>query len=206
MIRQILAVSQGPNDLGFLQGLKDRLGCDAKLIASSELPILRQRGSITKRTDGRLIWDESRRLGADLIVRITDADDQPVRDVLRQECQKYPEEAHSVLLCGACDPDIEHWLSLDLDYTMEQLDFNDTDYPKQRHDRSGFIKQKLQNTRQDQESFSERVARFVREAPPETMRIWLDNASFSHFYDDCRRMAIQHSCEVRNERNKEDLP
>lgn len=202
MIRRILAVCQGPNDVGFLRGLRERLGCPADLINAFDLPILRQRETITKRSDARAIWDECQRLGADLIVRITDADGKAVQDVVKHERYRFPSQAQSALICGACDRSIEHWLALDIAYAAASLGFHQEDYPSDKRGQSGFIKERLRSTRQSQESYADRVERFVREAPPATMRIWLDDPGFCQFYDDCRRIAAQHQCEVTNERDR----
>jgi len=82
VIARILVVGQGPNDMGFLEGLRDRLGCDAELIDYSANPHLRKRGSYTKTNDARLIWE--RRENADLIVRLTDGDVDRPQEVRRK--------------------------------------------------------------------------------------------------------------------------
>lgn len=200
MIERILVVGQGPNDLGFLDGLRQLLGCRAELVNRlSDGSEARLRGHVTRaKQDAKYIWDH--RGDVDLIVRLTDGDTDRPQDTIREELDRWPPEAHPLLVCGVCDRDVEHWMSLDPDYVARQLGFGGRQLPRRREERSGFIKNRIKErcAGQDYLAF---VAGFVSNAPSETLRHWLDNAAFSRFYDQCRGAAQQHTCPVKNLRD-----
>ncbi len=198
MIRRILVVGQGPSDLGFLEGLRDRLGCDAELVDYSSDPSLRQRGSYTRRSDARLIWQRFRNV--DLIVRLTDGDTDRPQEARRTEGQRWPEEAWPLLVVGVCDRDVEHWLCLDPDYAGRVLGFDAHQLPGDREERSGFVKSRIRLTCPDGD-YRSFVRRIVRDAPPETLKRWLANGAFADFYEQCRDAAQQHDCVVANLRD-----
>lgn len=198
MIRRILVVGQGPNDLGFLEGLRDRLGCDAELVDYSRDPSLRQRGSYTRRSDARLIWQRFRNV--DLIVRLTDGDTYRPQEACRTEGQRWPEEAKSLLIVGVCDRDVEHWLCLDPGYAGRVLGFDPGHLPADREARSGFIKNRIRRVCPDGE-YQSFVAGIVKKAPPESLKRWLENGAFADFYEQCRAAAQRHDCPVTNLRD-----
>ncbi|MGQ9651617.1 MAG: hypothetical protein ACUVXJ_16035 [Phycisphaerae bacterium] len=198
MIKQILVVGQGPNDLGFLEGLCDCLGCRAELVDYRKDPGLRQRGTYTKKRDAKLIWQRFRNV--DLIVRLTDGDTNRPREARRTEEQYWPEEARSLLIVGVCDRDLEHWLCLDPGYVGRVLDFDPGQLPPDREARSGFIKRRIRLACPDGD-YRKFVRRIVSDAPSETLKRWLANGAFAEFYEQCRDAARQHCCVVANLRD-----
>lgn len=201
MIRRIALVGQGPNDIGFVNGLKDRLGCDAKLVDLTSRPILRSRGSYTRSKDAKLITGEAQ--GADLVIRITDAAKDRWQKVVREEKKRYPNELQGRFICGACERDIEHWMALDPRYAAKQLHFEVEDLPKQRADRTGFLKHHIQR-RVTGGDYVEFVSQFVRDASPQTMKQWLRNPAFRQFYDECIAAAKRANCDVNDERSRSE--
>lgn len=196
MIRRVVLVSQGENDLGFLKGLRSLLGCDSVLTDYLQGHAeLRQRGHYTQSRDARQIWRAYQ--GADLIVRLTDGDTDSPQAVYREECERWPVEARSKLVCGVCDRDVEHWMCLHPAYAASVLRCDATQIPRDRKDRCGFIKSRIDAVR-GQVSREEFVARYVTHAPRETLRIWLRNRAFRHFHDQCRDKAQEAQCPVRN--------
>lgn len=202
MIQQILIVAQGPNDVGFLRGLRDRLGCAAQLVDyTSGDKLLRQRGQFTRKKDAQLICSNYSHI--DLIVRLTDGDIKQPQKVKREEQSRWPTEAQDILAFGVCDRDIEHWMCLDLDYAEKELEFDRAQLPNNREQKSSFIKNRIDKRRGNQD-YTAFVADFVINAPPATVRRWLDNPAFSDFYDQCRAAAQRHDCEVKNLRDTEE--
>ena len=201
MIERVLVVGQGPNDLGFLKGLAQLLKCEAepheRLSDGSEA---RQRGQLTRgKQDAKFIWD--RRGNVDLVVRLTDGDTDRPQDTSREELKRWPPDASSLLVCGVCDRDVEHWMCLDLDYAAEKLSFDKRKLPTKRDDRSGFIKSRIRKL--GGPDYQDFVTRFVANAPPATIRRWLHNPAFSHFHDQCRAAARRQNCPAQNLRDSE---
>ncbi len=203
MIERVLAICQGPNDIGLLTGLRDRLGCAADVRSSLNDPALRQRGVHLLRTNAKRIWVEAQRTGIHLVVRLTDSDGRPFQQILREERSRFPEPAQPFLVCGVCDPDVEHWLNLDTIYAAGRLNFDPQDLPSDRVGYSSFIKHRIQlvSGGKRPEDYRDFIAQFVREAPDETMRRWLKDQSFGDFYSECVRVAkLQQDCPIRDER------
>lgn len=198
MIRKILVVTQGYSEVGFLTGLRDRLNCRAEIVSCSRLPLLRQRGSYTRRQDAELIAREFRAQGADLLVRLTDGDTTRPAEVARAEQEKWPENVRAEMICGVCDRDVEHWLVLDRQHAAEALGLDRL--PSDRVDLSGVVKGRLSDKRAGGRTLEQVVADFVRNLPGEVFRRWLNNPAFSEFYDQCRAAARRHDCETPNER------
>lgn len=196
MIRRILVVAQGPNDVGFLKGLRDLLECDAELTTClADGKEARLRDHVTRsRQDAQYIWDQ--RGEVDLIVRLTDGDTAKPQDTLRAELARWPEQAREMLICGVCDRDVEHWMCLDVDYAARALNFDKGRLPERREERSGFIKNRIREQCPSGE-YDTFVARFVAGAPRETIRRWLQNPAFRQFHDHCVRAARRHDCRVK---------
>jgi hypothetical protein len=202
MITCVLVIAQGPNDIGFLMGLRDRLGCGAELINYQADPRLRQRSSLLKRGQAKLICEVSlNQYPVDLIVRLTDGDTRRCHEVRNKTVEAFPENVRAMLVCGVCDRDVEHWLSLDPHYLARELEFDPSELPAARLERSSFVKSKVsQRAKATRTSFVDVVAELVREAP---LHSWLANPAFADFYDQCRDAAQRRGCEVTNLRDRE---
>jgi hypothetical protein len=198
VIVEVVLVAQGENDIGFLEGLRERLRCGANAIHYlSGHPELRQRSHHTRTCDAKDICERFR--NADLIVRLTDGDANRPQDACREELERWPSHARPKLVCGVCDRDVEHWICLDPDYAARRLHFAPDQLPKERKDRSGFIKHRIDEARGSQ-ARKDFVAGFVRDAQVATMRRWLANPAFGTFYSECVRAAKLQDCEVNDER------
>ena len=202
MIRNIVLIGQGPNDIGFLEGLRDRLGCHAEITDYRDEPILRKKGTLTRPKDARLIINRClSRQPVDLVVRLTDGDTKRPQDIARKERTRFPERIDSLFICGVCDRDIEAWLTLDVSHLARTLGFDPTELPVDREARSAFIKNRITRSLQQDQTYTAFVADFVRQAPSSVVKRWLANPAFSAFYDDCRAAAERHDCEVTNLRD-----
>lgn len=200
-IQKILVVGQGPNDLGFLEGFRKILNCEAKLLDYETSRALRQRGSFTRRKDAARIWEE--RGDIDLIIRLTDSDQNQPQRARIDEMSRWPSEARDMLIVGVCNRDIEHWLLLDAHYLGKRLDFDSKDLPVDRVGLSGFVKSKIKE-KAIAHNYKDFVAKLVEDAPSETIRLWLRDAAFADFYDECRRVAKKHDCPIPNLRERSE--
>lgn len=203
MIRRIAVIAQGPNDVGFLHGLKDRLRCDAEIVDYSTVPILRRRNKYTPPKEMRLILRHVK--DTDLLVRLTDADKDRWQEVTRREAGCFSQQFAGRFICGVCDRDVENWMLLHKPYAARVLHFQPEDIPSDRADRSRFVKSKISSILGGQRDHIGFVARFVREAPADAFAIWLKDPAFSRFYDECVAAARQVDCPVNDERSPSDV-
>ncbi len=197
MIHKIGIIYQGPNDLGFLQGLCRRLRCDAELIPA----ISRGRTRISIRRQASKIWQSFRKAGVDLVVRLTDADAERWQDVKREEERHFPQEARSVLVCGVATRNLEHWLVADPGYAKDALGLG-PEALAAAEAITGNVKAAIVDRRRNGEKHSDFVERLVADAPREVFRRWLQTESLGSFYDVCRAAAHRENCQVPNERNE----
>ncbi len=195
MIRTIGVIYQDRNSLGFLEGVRRRLKCDAKLVDppagignTRDLP----------RRQARLAWAHFQKKGVDLVVRLTDADETRWQDVRRDELHRIPSGASSVWICGVAVENPEDWLSLDPGYLAAALGIPNSELSSAQN-RIGAVKRAIATRRRAEEDSSEVVARIVCEAPSEVFRRWLKDESFRCFYTDCRGAASRENCETPNE-------
>jgi hypothetical protein len=200
VIRTVVLVVQGENEIGFLEGLRDCLGCGAQSVHYLQNhPELRLRSQYTRKKEANDIWRVYR--GADLVIRLTDGDTDRPQDACREELKQWPGESHPLLICGVCDRDIEYWMCIDAEYAASRLECRVEQLPRDRKDRSGFVKNRIETVRGGQ-PYRDFVADFVRAAPKKTIRRWLDNPAFAHFYEQCRDRAQQAGdCPMRNLRD-----
>ncbi len=197
MIHKIGIIYQGPNDLGFLQGLRRRLRCEAELIPA----ISRGRTRISIRRQASKIWLSFRKARVDLVVRLTDADTDRWQDVKREEERRFPQEARSVLVCGVATRNLEHWLVADPGYAKDALGLGPEALATVEAV-TGNVKAAISQRRKPGEGHSDVVERLVIGAPPDVFQRWLQNESLGVFYDDCRAAARRENCQVPNECNE----
>ena len=195
MIRTIGGVYQDATSFGFLKGLQARLGCSADIIPPIA-PMGRTR-HLTRR-QARIAWEYFAKKGADVIVRLTDADRTPWREVVQREEEAFPAEAKPLLICAAAVENIEDWLALDLPHLAKALSIDLNELADPAH-RTGRIKRGLAMARSANEGKSDVVARLISQAPQDVFRRWLQDESLRRFYQDCRAAAAQHDCPVPNE-------
>jgi len=195
LIRTIGVIYQDRISLGFLEGVRRRLDCDAKLVDppagignTRDLP----------RKQARLAWAYFQKNRVDLVVRLTDADRTRWQDVRRGELERVPLEARSVWICGVAVENLEEWLCLEPGYLAETLAIPQSELLSPQN-RTGVVKSAVAMQRRIEEDSSAVVARIVCEAPGEVFRRWLKNDALRTFYSDCRDAAKQANCETPNE-------
>lgn len=194
MIQRIGVIYQDVNSRGFLEGLRDRLDCDAELIPP---PAAIGKQRVMRRRDLKNAWSHFQKQNVDLVVRFTDADSVPWRDVQRKEVQRTPEDAKSLWVCGVAVENVEDWLALDPDYLASQINVLVSDL-QDPSTRTGCVKSAI--NRQSTSTRSETVRHIVRSLPTDVFRTWLQGCdSLRTFYADCRQAAARQNCETPNE-------
>jgi len=198
LIRTIGIIYQDRNSLGFLDGIRKRLNCDARLVGppagignTRDLP----------RKQAQLAWAHFQKNQVDLVVRLTDADRTRWQDVRRDELERVPLEARSIWICGIAVENLEEWLCLEPGYLAEALAIPKSELSSPQN-RTGVVKNAVAMRRRTEEDSSEVVARIVCEAPVGVFRRWLRDDALRCFYSDCRDAAKQADCETPNELNE----
>lgn len=110
MIQHIGVIYQDMISLGFLEGLKERLGCSATVIPP---PGNLGDDQIIPLKKKRLVSAYFRRNGVDLIIRFTDADQKRWQDVQREEGRGFLSDFEQRVVCGVANRSPEDWLALD---------------------------------------------------------------------------------------------
>ncbi len=205
MIRKVILLAQGPNDVGFVRGLQRRLGCQAEMIDFTSDPGLRLRGQTMTARDVKRTLRKLHEESGDLLVRLTDADESRAARVAQREKERFEQHGEERVVVGVCDPDVEAWITADLAYAAEILDFERGKVPKDRVGRSGFIKSRIAGkARELSLTETDFVEQFIAQVPSEVMRRWLSTHSgkaFRRFYDECVAAAQRAACPVQDERS-----
>ncbi len=187
-------VVQGDADEAVVRGLVDRW-CQT---AESVRGMFRgQSGESLRRELPKALHALRDQMQCDLLVVLTDADNDRWQDVKRREWTRVPADCQDICLFGVADRNIECWLAADRNALSEELGCSETDIP--REDPSGFVKRRFGLGQRDdsRENAKQRIARFVAAAP---LKNWISNApSFNDFYQSARALAGQRRCEIPNE-------
>jgi len=195
LIEKIGVIYQDAISLGFLRGLRDRLGCKAEFVLpTTAIGQTRQMPS----KEAKYAWDYFRKKGVHLVVRFTDADRHRWQDVQRKELGVIPSEARALWICGVAVNNPEEWMCQDPSYLAHALDVP-LEELRSRRDRAGRLKDAFAQARQPDEGQSDTVARIVRDAPTEVFRRWLGDDSLRAFYQECRAAAARADCDTPNE-------
>ena len=195
MITRIGVIYQDKNSLGFLEGLRVRLGCEAEFV---EPPTRIGRPQRLPRREAALAWRYFQKRAVDLVVRFTDADGHRWQDVRRKELDVSPEQAGDLWICGVAVNNPEDWLCLASDHLAEVLNLRPEDLVDSEH-RPGRIKRAITLARRADQGQADVVAEIVQKAPREVFRRWLDDDALRAFYSDCRAAAARADCQTPNE-------
>ena len=184
---------EGATDRAFLEGLRRRWLPDAVLIPGA----FRGKSGVSLRRDIPHICQELNHKGANVLVFLTDADEQEWRQVRKRESGYVPAEFQHVTLYGVADRNIECWLAADRDYLARRL--NVASKVLNVPDPKGVIEGALGITSYDRKE--EETASIVHDAP---LRNWLKRSpSFEAFYEDARVLSKQEGHSIPNERERE---
>lgn len=177
---------QGSTDRAVLLGLRDRWCPDAKLVEGHF------RGTNPRRELPRAC-EELRAKGCEVIVSLTDADQEDWRRLLQSEEKAVPEGYRERIVLGVADRNIECWLALDREYLASRI--NCAPDALAAADPKGLFEALIGITRDDKRE--DEIAAIVKDAP---LRNWLRDPSFEQFYERARRVSARLRCELPNER------
>jgi len=138
----------------------------------------------------------------DILVVLTDSDDNPWRTVKQRESAKVPNAFQHLCVFGVAERNVECCLSIDHQQLAIQLGCKAEEIPKD--DPSGFVKVRfgMGERAEKRDAAKERVCEFVARA---NMKSWIDGSdSFADFYDDARRVAALSNCGMPNERERQN--
>ncbi len=183
---------QGDMDEAVVRGLKERW-CPA-----AELAPGRYRGG-SKESHRREIAKNLQVLnsheGCNILVVLTDADNNPWREVKNREGARIPENLRHLTVFGVADQNIEWWLAIDRGSLARELECKEEEIP--RDNPSDFVKRRFGLTGRDKELGKARVCNYVSTT---SLRSWIaGSGSFKDFYEQARRWAAQNSCSIPNE-------
>lgn len=195
MIKRIGVIYQDATSLGFLHGLRKRLGCEAELV-KPPAAIGRQRRIQHKKALDAVRYFEKNQV--DLIVRFTDADRDPWRRIREAELAEVARTAHTPVVCGVAVNSPEEWLALDPEYLAGKLGFDVRDL-RAASNRTGFVKHALAKTAGGKEPMPNLVQRLVEEAGADVFGRWLRDDALREFYRDCHGAAMVAGCERPDE-------
>ena len=183
---------QGAADAAVIFGLAERW-CPHASFAEGQFRGMS--GESFRREIRRSLLDLKEDKGCDVLVVLTDADNNEWRQVKNREVGKIPEDCRHVTLFGVADRNIECWLASDRNALSVELGCRPEEIP--RDDPSDFIKRRFGlGNRSD--AGKERVRQFVIRAE---LRSWIGQSrSFADFYDNVRSFAVQTGCAFPNER------
>lgn len=197
MISKLGVIYQDINSLGFLQGLQQRLKCEAELVRSNTTA---GRSQYMTSAQARQAWNYFQNQGVDAVIRLTDADLQPWQEVKRTELKVFPKALRNshLLVCGVAVNNTEEWLALDAQDLARRLGQNATRLPS-GPDRTDVVKKWIRNAVEPGRTKSEVVRRLVLEAESNVFKAWLRDESFRDFYQECRNLAERFNCDTPNE-------
>ena len=177
---------QGSTDRAMLVGLRDRWCPNAELV-EGHFRGTNPRRELPKACEE--LWAK----GCDVIVSLTDADEEDWRRLLQSEERAVPEGYRERTVLGVADRNIECWLAIDREYLASRLncapDALAAPNPK------GPFESLIGITRDDKKE--DQIAAIVASAP---LRNWLRDRSFERFYETVRRVSARMECDLPNER------
>lgn len=186
---------QGSADEAFVHGLAQRWCPDAERAQSK---FRGSSGISFRREIEKALWDLRDDKSCDLLVVLTDSDENAWRDVQKREWARVPVDCRHMCVFGVAERNIECWLAIDRVALARELQCDPSDIPTD--DPSSFVKRRFGLGERDaaRTEAKDRVSRFVKGAP---MKSWIEGSeSFEEFYEDVRRLAKQRKCDLPNER------
>lgn len=178
---------EGSTDRALLKGLQLRWCPDAELIKGE----FRGSTNLSLRREYQKICDEFVERSVDVMVFLTDADDEPWRDAQRRERESFPQNRLNFAIHGVADRNVECWICKDSGWLAARLKAEPTKFEDANPKAAFEIAMGIdRDNRREAE-----VAELVRQAP---LRNWLANPSFEDFYDQIRAKSQMLDCFVEN--------
>ena len=178
---------EGGTDRALLHGLRQRWCTGAELVEG------RFRGSTGEslRREYAKICEEFAFKSVDVMVFLTDANDQDWRDVQRKERSKFPSERLPLAVHGVAQRNVECWICANPEYVANKLGIH-ADALRVANPK-GCFESAMGIDRDDRKE--EAISDLVKEAP---LQSWLRNRSFEDFYKQVRDQSQRLLCQIEN--------
>jgi len=180
---------QGSTDRAFLTGLKERWCRDAELVEGS---FRGSTGLSLRRELAKICKDLFDFKGCDLLVFLSDADEQEWGEVQKNEIEKLPENIRPLTVYAIVDRNVECWLCADEGYIAGKVGRSSREFvvdnPK------GIFESAMGITRDYKRE--KEIADLVQHAPLEN---WMERSpSFKCFYEQLWQVSKNNHCQIEN--------
>ncbi len=180
-------IVQGTTDKAFRTGLRNRW-CEG-----AEIETLGFRGAKLKPRQYPQACKEGRVKGCNVIIILTDTDNNELGEVLKAEKRYIPDEMQNIVILGVTERNIECWICADADYVAGNYPCNVKDL--RVNDPQMSFQTAIKITRDDKKE--DEIADLVGNYP--SLRPMLKMPSFKRFYNETRAFAQQNGCKIPNE-------
>ncbi len=182
---------EGATDRALLAGLRERWCPGADLVEGS----FRGTTEVRLRAEIPKICRELDYKGCEIIVFLTDSNEQRWQDVMKRQKDKVPPNYREWTICAVAERNVECWLCADRDWIAGQTGRNTKEFAV--NDPKGVFESAIGVTSIDRKE--ERISALVLEAP---LKNWIKRSrSFEDFYENGRTLSKNLPCEVPNERD-----
>ncbi len=185
-------IVQGSSDKAFLTGLRNRW------CKGAEIETLGYRGTKLSPRKYPQACKEGRLKGCNVIIILTDTDNNDLGEVLKAEKRYIPDDMQDMVIMGVAERNIECWICADADYVANNFPCTAKDL--RVNDPKTSFQAAIKITRDDKKE--DEIADLVGNYP--SLQPMLKMPSFKRFYNDARAFAMQNGCIIPNERNKLD--
>jgi hypothetical protein len=186
---------QGSTDEAVVHGLARRWCPDADVAPGKFRGSSRQ--SFRREIENSLVDLRDDKL-CDVIVVLTDSDENDWRQVKQRESARVPLDCQHLVVFGVAERNIECWLALDPHALAQAIRCNASDLAVS--DPKGAVENGFGYGRGDLADVKQRIMEYVHNGP---IGAWIRKGeSFADFYDDVRALAARTGCDVPNERER----
>lgn len=180
---------EGVTDQALIKGLARRWCPKAEVVQGG----FRGSTHTKRRAEISKICSELSAKGVDVIVFLSDCNNEDWRSVLKQELDQVPEQYQHIVIVGICDRNVECWFCADVDWLAKQLGKNAEFFRVE--DPKSIFEEALGITPRDRKESE--IMDLVHEAQ---LKNWLHNRSFEDFYDKAWAKSKQLGCGMENVR------
>lgn len=178
---------EGATDRALLTGLKRRWCPGAEMLEGH----FRGTTGQSRHRELPRICEELALKGADVLVFLSDANDRPWRDVLREERSRFPAQRAAAAVIAVASRNVESWICADPNYVAGHCGMPASLLAVE--DPKGPFEGAMAITRANRRE--PEIARIVEEAP---LHSWLRNESFRNFYEQARDLSQRNGCQIEN--------
>lgn len=178
---------EGSTDRALIHGLVQRWCPGASLEEGS----YRGSSGLSRRREIPKICLELWTKRVDVIIFLSDCNNEEWRSVLNDESGRVPENFKHLVIMGICERNVECWICADADWLARQIE-SDAEVFRVEDPKRPF-EEALGITPRDRKM--EEIAKLVLEAP---LKSWLRNRSFEDFYDKVWTKSNELGCRMEN--------